>query len=162
MASAICAICVFIIDSLFSPSNGQIFEVKNCFDMFKRCTICFLEKILWWLQYHRGPVVSFFFGLFKIGSCSKNSINYPVFCLFMLHWIVNCKNHHSEVYHVTKKKTSVGRSFHSPTSESVQRDLSAVRYRPLWNFFDRPAPESVLWADRRSLSAVRFRPLKKY
>ena len=46
---------------------------------------------------------TFFFGLFKIGSCSKNPTKYPVFCLIMLHLNVNRQNHHFEVYHVTKK-----------------------------------------------------------
>ena len=50
-----------------------------------------------------GPGGFIFFRFFKIGSCSKNPTKYPFFCLIMLHLNVNHKNHHSEVYHVTKK-----------------------------------------------------------
>ena len=57
----------------------------------------FFKKVIY------GLSEIFFFGFFKLGSCSKNPNNYPFFCLIMLHLIVNCKNHHSEVCHLSKK-----------------------------------------------------------
>ena len=77
--------------------------MKNGFDMFKRCSMCFLEKNFLMTLKPPGPGGFNFFRFFKIGSCSKNPTKYPVFCLIMLHLLVNRKNHHSEVYHVTKK-----------------------------------------------------------
>ena len=64
----------------------------------------FLEIFFWWLQNHRGLVVSFFFLDFsKSVPAQKILLSTRFFCLIMLHLLVNRKNHHSEVWHVTKK-----------------------------------------------------------
>ena len=62
-----------------------------------------LKIFFWWLQNHRGLVVSFFLDFSKSVPAQKIPLSTRFFCLIMLHLLVNRKNHHSEVYHVTKK-----------------------------------------------------------
>ena len=75
--------------------SKYFWNVKMGFEQFTCImSLIFWEKFFFW---------KFFFGLFKIGSCSKNPTKYPVFCLITLHYNVNRKNHHYEVNHLTKK-----------------------------------------------------------
>ena len=46
---------------------------------------------------------TFFLDFSKSVPAQKILLSTRFFCLIMLHLLVNRKNHHSEVYHVTKK-----------------------------------------------------------
>ena len=78
-------------------------QAKNgVFSLIYRAAIDFKNSKKNWK--HRAPVLSFFFGFFKIDCCSIYQTKYPIFCLIMTHLVMNHQISHSEVKFFYKKK----------------------------------------------------------
>ena len=83
--------------------NKYFWNVKNGFWIIQVCIFISFNSELFFKKVIYGLSENFFLDFSNSVPAQKILITTRFFCLIMLHLIVNCKNHHSEVCHLSKK-----------------------------------------------------------
>ena len=83
--------------------NKYFWNVKNGFWIIQVCIFISFNSELFFKKVIYGLSEIFFLDFSNSVPAQKILITTRFFCLIMLHLIVNCKNHHSEVCHLSKK-----------------------------------------------------------
>ena len=83
--------------------NKYFWNVKNGFWIIQVCIFISFNSELFFKKVIYGLSEKFFLDFSNSVPAQKILITTRFFWLIMLHLIVNCKNHHSEVCHLSKK-----------------------------------------------------------